>query len=306
MAIINREKLVSAYVGWHTSFNDQLSTAPAQWKEVAMETRSDNAIEEYKWINQVPEMRKWVGDRVIDKLSAEGVTIKSEDWANGVEVERDDLRDDKLGLVERRIRQLALKGVDAINREVFTRLNNAFTIAGGTTYDGQFLIDTDHAASTEGGQTSQSNKGTAALENESLEAGMAAMMNLKDPNGNALTVFPKVLITGPALWSKVRSILEPTSLANGATNINNGLLRWVMSPYITGNKWFLLDDSIGITPIIVQIRQDPEFRAPVQDFDDFMAFMRKTLYFGADMTFGTGLGLWQGIYGSDGSVPTPE
>ena len=302
MALISKDKLISAYVGWNTVFNDALTKAAANWKVVAMETRSDNPVEEYKWLNQVPQMRKWAGDRVIEKLSAEGIKITSYDWANGVEVERDDLRDDKLGMVEKRVRACATAGVDAINREVFTTLNNGFTALGGKTYDGQFLIDTDHTASTEGGQASQSNHGTAVLSETSLPAAIQQMMGIKDDKGQFLNIFPTKLLTGIALWATARRLLVADEATDGSTNLNKGIVEHVVSPYITGNKWFLVDDRSGLLPIIVQMRQDAEFRAPVDDMNTFAAFIRKTLYFGADMTFGIGLGLWQTIYGSDGTV----
>lgn len=301
--IIGRDKLLAASYGWHTTFNDALAKASPNYEKISMVVPSDNPVEVYRWLNSVPLMRKWIGDRVIDKLSAEGFQILNEDYANGVEVERDDLRDDKLGLVEKRVRQCALAGPQAIDKAVFTLLNNSFAGTSGLAYDGQYLIDTDHTASTETGQTSQSNKGTAALAEASFENALVAMMALTNDRGVALDSMPKILVTGitGTVWKTARQLLQSDMNAAGTgKNLNEGIVQHIWSPYITGNKWFLINPDVP--PIIVQIRQQAELRVPVQDFNDLMAFMRKTLYYGADMSFGVGYGMWQGIWGSDGTT----
>jgi phage major head subunit gpT-like protein len=303
MAIIGRDKLLAASYGWHTAFNDQLTKVAPKYEKIAMVVPSDNAVELYRWLNSVPQMEKWLGDRKIAKLAAEGMQITNEDYANGVELDRDDLRDDKLGMVEKRVRQCADAGPAAIDRAVFTRLDNSFTAAGGLTWDGQYIVDTDHVASSQHGQTSQSNHGTAALAEASFENALVAMMGLKSDTSELLDVFPKILVTGVTgtVWKAARNLLQSDMNAAGSgKNLNEGIVEHVWSQYITGNHWFLIDPRLP--PIIVQIRQQAEFRAPVTDFDDFYAFMRKTLYYGADMTFGTGPAFWQGIYGSDGTT----
>ena len=299
--LINRDKLISAYIGFHTVFNDALRAAGSAYKDVSMEVPSDNPIEQYKWLGELPLMKKWIGDREIAKLEAEGQQITNDDWANGIEVSRDDLRDDKLGLVHPRIRGLAAQGVRAIDGVVFGILNNAFGAAGGKTYDGQFLCDTDHTAAG-GGGTAQSNKGTAGLSAAAMEAGIVAMTKFKDRNGEPLGVFPTRLVTGPDLWPTARKILGQNTLATGEENVNKGLLKYTMSPRITGNKWFLVDESQGVMPIIVQIRQAPTFEDPNLDGSAMDVFMRKRFVYGASMAFGVGLGLWQTIWGSDGTT----
>lgn len=303
MAIIGRDKLIAASYGWHTSFNDQIQKAQPKYEKISMVVPSDNPIEIYRWLNSVPQMEKWLGDRKIAKLAAEGMQIANEDWANGVELDRDDLRDDKLGMVEKRVRQCADAGPAAIDKAVFTMLNNSFTASGGLTWDGQYLVDTDHTASTEHGQTSQSNKMTAGLSESSFEDALVQMMSLKSDRAELIDVFPRVLVTGVtgAVWKAARHLLQSDMNAAGTgKNLNENLVEHVWSQHITGNKWFLIDPRLP--PIIVQIRQAAEFRTPVTDFDDFYAFMRKTLYYGADMTFGVGPAFWQGILGSDGTT----
>lgn len=63
-----------------------------------------------------------------------------------------------------------------------------------------------------------------------------------------------------------------------------------------GNPWFLIDDTRGIMPFILQVRKDAEFVA-MQDLDDERVFMAKEYRFGVDWRGNVGYGLWQFAYG---------
>ncbi len=304
--IINAAKLAGATVSLNTIFNRTLSNYQPIYRQIASVFPSNAQIETYNWLGLVPNMKRWIGEREIHKLTAEKYVIENFDYANGIEVTRDDLADDKLGLLGNRIADLARKGEDAIDAAVSAVFNNAFTATGGLTYDGQYLVDTDHTAAGAGG-TSQSNKGTAALASPSLETAYAAMMTLADANGEPMMLRPTHLMVGPALWATARNLVELDTLAAGGANINAGLVKLIVNPRITGNKWFLLDMSQGVAPVIVQIRRPPTFRDPnlgatANGGGSMEFFFRKDFYYGADMTFGVGPGLWQAVWGSDGTT----
>lgn len=298
--IIAKEKLIGAYISFNTKFNDVLATSTPLYPQIASVFPSSARVETYNWLGLVPNMSKWIGERLIHKLTAEKYTIENFDWANGIEVERDDLADDKLGLVQKRIADLARKGLDAIDKAVADVYNGAFTSTGGLTYDGQYLSDSDHTAAGAGG-TSQSNTGTAALNEGSLEDAYEAMLGFVDASGAPLMLRPTHLLVGPALWSNARHLIQGATVASGAANINQDLVKLVVNPRITGNKWFLLDMSQGIAPVIVQVRRPPTFRDPNLGENSMEFFFRKDLYYGADCTFGVGPGMWQTLWGSTGA-----
>lgn len=298
--IINRDKLVGAYISFNTKFNDTLATYNPIYTQIASVFPSSASVETYNWLGLVPNMKRWIGEREIHKLAAEKYVIENFDYANGIEVTRDDLADDRLGLVQKRIADLARKGLDAIDKAVSDVYNNAFTSTGGLAYDGQYLVDTDHTAAGAGG-TSQSNRTTATLTEEALEDGFEAMMALADASGDPMMLRPTHLMVGPALWSTARHLIDADTDADGGDNINKGLVKLIVNPRLTGNKWFLLDMNQGIAPVIVQIRRQPQFRDPNLGENSMEFFFRKDLYYGADCTFGVGLGMWQTVYGSTGA-----
>jgi len=65
----------------------------------------------------------------------------------------------------------------------------------------------------------------------------------------------------------------------------------------SGNPWFLIDDTRGIKPFILQVRQEPNFVA-MQDDTDERVFMAKEFRYGVDWRGNVGYGLWQLCYGS--------
>ncbi len=295
--ILTREALAGAYISINTKFNEALAEAPMSYEEIATVLPSTNAVETYNWLGLLPRLVKWIGERQTHKLRGHTFTIANEDWAIGIEVTRDDLADDRRqGLVQNRLNGLGMSAKRTVDDEVARILNGAFAAAGGLGYDGQFLIDSDHVAET--GGTSQSNTGgTTALSATSMEAGIVAMMGFKDANGKSLGIRPTHLVVGPAAWNLARGILEAEFLASGATNLNRGIVKLVVNPQITGGKWFLIDMSQGVGPVIVQVRRQPELRILDESSETF--YWRKDLNWGVDMSFGTGVGLWQTIYGSN-------
>lgn len=298
--IVNRENLLAVSISWHTVFNDRLKEADKRYNDVALVVPSTSRAEIHRWLNSVPRMREWIGDRVIDKLSSEGHTIANKDFANGVTVERDDIEDDKTGMVAQRVRQCAKAWPWLLNELVFKVLEGAF--ATYRAWDGQWLVDTDHVALTGGAQQSN-HLGAIDLDDDNFDAALAKLIGLTLDNGESAVVEPKLLVTGThaATWNMARKILGKSTLADGTENLNEGAVRHVWSPHITGKKWFVMADPSDVPAIILQIRRDVAFRAPVSSFDDFIAFMRKDLYFGADGTAGVGTGMWQGLVGSPGA-----
>lgn len=298
--LVNRETLMAVSISWHTTFFRRLSEAPAPYADVAVVVPSTSKKEMHTWVNSVPRMRKWVGDRVIDKLSAEGTEIVNEDYANGVTVERDDIEDDKTGQVGERVRQCADAWPWLLEELVFTTLNGAFDTVRA--WDGQWLVDTDHVAAT-GGATQSNHLGAVALDDANFSAALARFIGLKLDNGQTASVKPAILLTGidPTTWQAAQDIVNKSTLADGTENLNKGKVRHIWSGHITGAKWFVLADPRDVPAIILQIRRQAQFRAPVADFNEFIAFMRKDLYFGADGTAGVGPGMWQGLVGSPGA-----
>ncbi len=295
-SLIDRSKLEAAYIGFRTLFNKAMAATPSAFRRIATVVETDNPSEEYKMLGSVPTAEKWVGDRKIAKLAADSYKIANEDWANGLEIDRNDLRDDKLGMLALSITQLAQAHVRRMDAEVIDVYVQGFVGTRSVGYDGQFLWDTDHTfRAGQGG--SQSNKNTVALSDANLATAWAAFMGYKDDKGEPLEYSPKLLLVGPTLRDTARKLVGQPFKANGESNMDLNTLDLIVHPRITGSEWFLIDTAQAVLPCILQIQQMPQFVA-LDSMEDLNAFMRKTFLYGADSTFRADPGAWYAGYGS--------
>lgn len=296
--ILDRSKLDAAYITFSTMFDLTLARTPTVFQDIATVIPVGSTVTEFKWLGEVPAMTEWIGMRAVNKLKAETHQIRTKDWANGIEVARDDLEDDKLGLIAPRISQLAQEGVWKMEDLVFDLLNDADDGTLALSYDGMPLVDAAHTASGSGG-TTQSNRVAGALSEATYQAGWAAFMNLVDSKGMSIRAIPDTLLVGVANRTVARKLINQQHLANGEDNIEAGTTRLIVHPRITGTKWFLLNTRSAVRSIILLLRQAPRFAA-ADSMDDRQTFMDKNFLYGADARFGAGIGLWQTIVGGPG------
>jgi phage major head subunit gpT-like protein len=303
MSILNKSSRSDIYFDLALEFMDALETAPKQYELLSMVDRTNKPLKKYKWMEAIAKMVKWKGNRKMVRLKGAGHEIANEDWALGIEVERDDLEDDaEFGQVAERIRDLALLGDEAISDQVILWLKSGFSDTLGLAYDGQYFFDTDHTISADGSGAALSNKGTAQFSGTALDAALQVIAGWTDPKGRKLSVKMTHVAHGPALTATMRTTLILPTLSGGGANPHYQLVIPVMYPEIEGNEWFLIAAGKRARPIITQIRRDPKFASPSTSMEDSTAFHTKNYEFGVDSTFGCGYGPWFLAWGSDGSV----
>jgi phage major head subunit gpT-like protein len=161
--IVNKANLEAVFLNLKTIFNKAFEAAPSIWEKTTMLVPSGSSQNNYNWLSQFPRMRKWVGDKVVKQFEAFKYAIVNDDWEATVEVKRNDIDDDTLGIYAPRA-QSAGYSAKQLPDEIDADLkNNAFT---SLCYDGQYFYDTDHPVAG----ASVSNKGTAALSNATTAA----------------------------------------------------------------------------------------------------------------------------------------
>ncbi len=143
--IINQGNLQGIYKSFQTIFNEAWDTAaPSQWPIVSMEVPSETREENYDWLGDLPMMKEWVGDRVIKDLSAFHYAIVNKDFEATIEVDRNDIEDDRIGIHRPRIQQLADSAGKHPDILVFDLMKKGFATP---CYDGQYFFDLDHPVS---------------------------------------------------------------------------------------------------------------------------------------------------------------
>lgn len=152
--IINAASIQSLFTGYNASFNKGVQAAPSRYQDVAMVVPSTTSSNTYAWLGQFPKLRKWIGDRVIKNLSAQGYVINNELFESTIKVKRTDIEDDQYGIYAPLIEEMGRASGDHPDELIFALLAAGFTTV---CYDGQYFFDTDHPVGSGESVTNVSN-----------------------------------------------------------------------------------------------------------------------------------------------------
>lgn len=291
--IVNQQALQGISTGFKTLFNMVFNESKTEWEKVATKVPSGTGEENYKWLGKIPRMREWIGDREIQNLTGSDYTIKNKDFELTIGVDRNDIEDDRLGIYNPVVQDIAQSTATFPDALVFKLLAGGFT---NKCYDGQTFFSDAHKQ----GKKTVSNKGTKKLTEASYSAARSAMMSIADENGDSLRLVPNLLVVPPALEDAARKILFADQI-NGTTNIYKGTAELLVVPELAGNDtaWYLLCTSKSLKPLIYQERKAPKFDALIDDKDENV-FMRKQYLYGVHARSNVGYGFWQMAYASTG------
>lgn len=139
--LINQASLGALNRGFKTIFNEAFAGVAPQWQKIAMPTTSATAEEVYPWLGAFPKMREWVGERVVNNLKSHNFTIRNKDYEVTVEVPRNAIEDDAVGIFTPVFQELARSAAVHPDELVFALLAQGFATV---CFDGQYFFDTDH------------------------------------------------------------------------------------------------------------------------------------------------------------------
>lgn len=297
--LVNASVLSAVFLNLRTDFNKAFQAAPSQWTKVAMKVPSGTSQNDYKWLSAFPKMRRWIGDKQIKNLAAFSYTIVNNDWEVTIEVDRNHIEDDTLGIYGPQAQMAGFSAAQLPDEIVFALLDGAFS---NLCYDGKAFCADDHPVGT----SVVDNKGTAALQADTLAhaaasygAARIALRKMKDDEGRPLDVDPNLLVVPPALGDTAQILLTAERFGDDP-NPYRGTAEVVVSPRLTSDTaWFLLDTRKPVKPLIYQERKAPVFvQQTGMDNDD--VFNRRVFKYGAEARAAGGYGFWQLAYGSTG------
>jgi phage major head subunit gpT-like protein len=277
------------------------------WQKIAMKVPSTSGQNDYAWMSKFPRMRKWIGEKAIKALEGAKYTIVNDDFEATVEVDRNDIEDDNLGIYGPQAQMAGESAAQLPDEIVMDVVNGGFITK---CYDGQYFFDTDHPVRQADGQTGVvSNKITKALSAASQAAAQAsfgaarvAMRKFKDDEGRPLNITPNVLLVPPALGDIARALMTNDRLDDGKANPYKGTAEVVEDArLLSDTAWFLLDTTKPVKPFIYQERKAPVFVSQT-DMSSDDVFNRKKYKYGAEARAAGGYGFWQLAIGSDGTT----
>lgn len=299
--IVNGANLNAIFLNLSKAFNLTFNDTQVEYPDIAMVIPSNGAYQDYRWLSNFPQMKEWVGKKNIAKLSEYDYVIRNKNYEATIEVLRDNIEDDQLGIYKPQAESAAWSAKQHPDEIVFEAANAVFT---AKCYDGQPMVSNNHKV----GKTTVSNKGTKKLSIASQEAARAsfgaartAMRKFKDEEGRPLNITPNLLLVPPALEDIANALMTNAQLEDGKPNPYKGTAKVKVSTRLTDdNAWFLLDTTKPVKPFVYQQRKKPVF-VQMSSMDSPNVFMEGVFYFGVEARGAGGYGFWQTIYGSTGT-----
>lgn len=304
--LINKSTLGAIFTSLKTIYNKAFEAAPSDWQLTATLVPSTTKTNDYAWLGRFPKMRKWIGEKVFKNLKAHKYSITNDDFEATVEVERNDIEDDEIGIYNPMAQDAGFSSKQLPDEIVAELKNNAFA---SPCYDGQNYYDTDHPVGKEGETVSVSNKLTVALSAATVAAAKASyglgrtmMMTFTDDEGRPLALIPDTLEVGPSLETTGRMLCESPKLEDDSPNPFVGTAKLLVNPRLTSaTQWMLHCTVRPLKPFIYQERKKPVFVSQT-DMNADNVFSRKKYTFGAEARAAGGYAFWQMSVGSTGTT----
>lgn len=249
------------------------------------------------WLDRLPMMREWRGNRVINNPVAHSRTITAVPYEHTFGLSKFDVKDNRLALFEMATK---MQG-EAVGKHP-DQLNWAFLqIAASSAalgYDGVAVYSTAHplrggieGAIPVGAPATQSNLAVStALTYDNFVAQRAAMRSLVGADGAPMMVTPSALMVPPQLEGAAKLILEADFLANiqavstaPQSNTYKGTAEIIVNPWAAAwpNNWWLLDLRSVVRPFIDWTLDPPTF-TPLMAPTDPNVFMAAQFLFGVE------------------------
>ncbi len=272
---------------------------------------SDQASEQYAWLDQVPALREWVGGRHARGFLENGISIENKHFESTIEIALRDLRRDKTGQIQARINELAERGNTHWASLLSTLIVNGET---AVCYDGQYFFDTDHAEGSSGTQSNDITTDISALPatvhgtatapspeemQQAMLASITQMYKFVDDKGEPIneTASSFMVLVPVGLSQSALAALSMVRAAAASTfAIDNFNISVALNPRLTAAGWtdkFVTVRTDGsIKPFIRQEETAPSLK--VKDENSEFAFDNDAIQVGIDTWRNVGYGRWQG------------
>lgn len=148
--IINRANLAGVRTGFSTAFANGLKQTSSLHARIATPVPASTKEQKYGWLGKIPNVREWLGPRLVHGLQEHDYAIKEKPWELTIGVDRDDIETDNIGVYAPMFQEMGMSTGAHWDQLVFALLKAGFTT---NCYDGQFYFDTDHPVLDEAGAT---------------------------------------------------------------------------------------------------------------------------------------------------------
>lgn len=303
---ITPSSLAAFFQNLRTDFQSSYVNAPTFYQQVSTTVPSTSEQNVYGWMDFLPQLRQWVGERYVRNVVARSMTATNILFEDTIEVPRTKLEDDQYGLYS--VRAAMLGRAAALWPDV--QVAGAVINGGAATslcYDGQPFFSNAHPKDPSGEISgTQSNDLATALSSAAFATALATGKSYVGRDGVPIGAFSSgrpILMVGPTLEKAARDLVAANFLspavASGAVaasapsdNVFMGAASVLVNPYITsGTAWYLIDGAFPMKPFVWQLRQSPIFQSRMAESDE-PVFTRDVYQWGVRARGVATYGLW--------------
>jgi phage major head subunit gpT-like protein len=266
---ITQGNLEAVFTGLKAVFSEAVQSTEDQRIQRLMEVvPSTSGSEQYPTATLLGDLEEVLDEVTITGIGAFVQSVPNRTFARIVQVKRNDVADDNIGVYRPGVRQLGRRAALYPLRLAAEALLAGFT---DQWVDEATVFSDSHQWV---GGLSWSNRADAALDATGFEAACSALEQRTGPDGAPLGLEPDLLVCGLANKAAAEAILEVQYLEAGQSNRNYkkcDLL--VLHRFSASTAWFVMDTD-PVRPLILQDREGPEFTAKDSPDDD-EAFYRE-------------------------------
>jgi phage major head subunit gpT-like protein len=295
MAVINTGLLTR---GLRSEFFDRFDRTTTYYQDLTTRIASSSDSETYRWLGTVPRMREWGTGRLARGLRSESYSVENLKYEATIEVDRDEIADDRTGQIRVRIGELAHRAATHKDYLIAQLLINGGT-SGYTSYDGATFFSAAHASGASGTQSNDLEGGatgetpTTDEFKEALRAAISRLLTFKDDQGEPMpaTSTALVCVVPPTMLFPALEAVNATVI-NQTSNVLAGAARVITLPWLSNSRvWYLLKTDGVVRPFIFQDREPVEFGSLAENSED--GFKREKLLFGVRARYRVTYGYWQ-------------
>lgn len=280
--------------GLNVAFNKAYKVAPDDiYKPLYEALKSTGDSEKYGWFGSSPALREWVGERHVGSIEDYDYEIKNRDFESTVAVDRNEIEDDKLGIIKKRVQQMAQKAKRFPASLIQLLVEDSLA---GLAYDGAAFC------SNRAAPNDNLLAGTGVTKAQcltDLAAARLAMLAFTDDQGEVMNIKGDFIICHPNLETIFMEIMNSTTSPTAGSEIGQynpwqKILKGVVSDAKLTDltDWYLAASSEDMKPFILQTRKPPQFVALDKPTDENV-FMRKKLLYGVDLRCNAGYGFYR-------------
>jgi len=307
VAVINTGLLTK---GLRSEFFNRFEATMTYYRDLATRIQSSSDSETYKWLGSLPQMREWGTGRVAKGLGTESYSIENLKYEATLEVDRDEIADDKTGQIRIRIAELAERAATHRDYLISQLLINGET-DGFNSYDGVSFFNDAHVSGASGQQDNKLTSDATDPDDPTIEefkmalkVAISALMNFKDDQGEPMSISATGLAcVVPATMYLTALEAVNATMINSTSNVIAGAARIIAFPWLSDqSKWYLIKTDGVVRPFIFQDREPVEFSALTEGSDE--GFRREKFLYGVRARYRIAYGYWQHAIRMDFTSPT--